>query len=328
MNMKYFKLHSVREKISNRVKIIGLVGVLSLFCPNLILARKIKVIDDFGLLFARDYAIQEKLVKQGLFSEPVIIDTEQISLSFVNKNVDLDVAKQIADLLLSSEERLAERGIVSEAEAGLIELHRKHFDEFSRAVQRILLRNPWSIIAYNSEGEVVGVVFSGLIWTDSTAGLPTTSAAMTRATLEQRKSFASYNTYVDFWFTAKSYKIAEAIISATFQTAQAVNKLKGEDFNIEHFYAYSNPRGLSRYPELSPEEYMRQIEEGKLRDPAINFHLKHGAKLSLIIKDAFPLITLRQSNGVVTGAIGNGCAFIMGYPRSIWDNENITNIGY
>jgi len=106
--------------------------------------------------------------------------------------------------------------------------------------------------------------------------------------------------------------------------------------SINRFYAYSNPRALASSREqesgrlcqgIDPEQKMgdRVRETDKpvvkipvllklLTDPAISFHLKKGAKLVWIFRNAYPQIhvpwlkTQRRSF-----AIGSGYAFVMGY---------------
>jgi hypothetical protein len=150
---------------------------------------------------------------------------------------------------------------------------------------------------------------------------------MSRATLESTRRRERRNTLVDFWFTGASYSLAEAAIFASFRLAQAISAFREEYFDTEYVYAYSNLRGLSRHPEIEPEEYLRRVQitdpedPEKLYDPAINFHLKHGAKPVLIIENAFPLISFSLPDGKKVGAIGNGYAVIMKYPKEVWERD-------
>lgn len=286
-------------------------------------------------LWEKDLALQEKLLKSGIFPQAIRIEGKRIKFELIGEllkegKLDLELARKVADLLLRGEERLASRGYISEAEIELLELHREHFDAFAGAIMQVLSRNPWGIILQDSEGNVVGVAFSGLIFTQSEFDLPKTSYLMSRATLENAGRRERRNTLVDFWFTGSSYSLAEAAIFASFRVAQAISVLGEEDFDTEYVYAYSNLRGLSKHPEIGPEEYLRRVQitdpedPEKLYDPAINFHLRHGAKPVLIIENAFPLISFSLAGGKKVGAIGNGYAVIMKYPKEVWKKDSLS----
>jgi len=288
-----------------------------------LIARRLRSAEDSYI------ALQDKLLEHGIFREPITVDGQLVKLSFADSS--LATATEVADVLLSSEEKSIEAGKLSEAETRLVQMHREHFEAFAKAIQRILARNPWSVIVRDAAGKIAGFVFSALLLTNTKDDLPATSVEMSKAS--ERGAGAPVNTYVDFWFTGNSRGFAEAAILASFQTARALKELGEPKSTIKYVYAYSNPRGLPNYPQLSAEEYAEKVKEayaewlknkaskGPFRDPAIFFHLQHGATLVRIIPNAFPVITVAEPSGVPDAdltAIGRGYAFIMQYPLSVW----------
>jgi hypothetical protein len=278
--------------------------------------------------------LQWRLRRQGLFREPMDVDGRPVSVDFAGGS--LETARQVARLLLASEERLRDAGLLSAQEAELLRRHRAHEETFTRAIQRLLWRNPWSLVARDAAtGEIVGVVFSALVQADTAQGLPATSAAMTRAHAQNAGRLR--NAYVDFWFTGRTKETAKLMLEASLQAARALQALGDPRYAMQRLFAYSNPRGLARYSAFSAAAYRSWQEQdlehragvsltqyrdrvervyralvlsGAVRDSAIGTHLKGGAALADVKSRAFPLIDIGVEE---LNAIGGGYAYIMEY---------------
>ncbi len=240
--------------------------------------------------FARDRAVEQLLLSQGLFARPVGVteqgQTRRVRLAFAR--ADRQTAREVAGLLLAGEEATDRSGRLSQAESLMLKRHRAHFDpSVVDAIRRLLERNPWTIVATDeASGAIVGVVITALILTHSAKDLPATSGAMSRA--QERQVNPQRNTVVDLWFTGDTRAIRHLMIDASAWTAQAINALQLEGLTADALYAFSNPRGLPLHPDRDLDAYVAQAS-----DPALGFHGSHGAQPVTPIwrRDAFPPIT-------------------------------------
>ncbi len=128
-----------------------------------------------------DRELQADLKRAGVFKKPkkikIKVKRTKVWIDFVDDS--FETAREVADVLLRGEERLIKDGDLSSDEKILIALHRQHFDHFARAIYRILLRNPWSLIGRDEKGKIVGIVMCALGYAETAEDLPDKAVDMT-----------------------------------------------------------------------------------------------------------------------------------------------------
>jgi hypothetical protein len=266
---------------------------------------------------ADELQLQRRLLWKKFFQKPLHLKRTTLRFGFaINERGDVswETARQVADVMLTSEERLARDGELSPEQAELVRRHRVHFDGFARAIQRILRRNPWSLVTRDEEGHIVGIVITALVDAKTENDLPNSSVKMTFTHEMHRSQSRRRNTMVDIWYTGKTRDIANATLKGSFKLADLICAY-GDSFTTiddDHIIAYSNPRGLWKYGPHLVMEYAALVMwtvpgmTNGLHDIAISGHWYRGSELVRMIGNAFPKIFGQPG-------LGSGWAFMMRY---------------